>query len=157
MGKGKGKGSAGGRLIRAALKDLRKIKKRRGASHSARPTKAAKPSRQASYAARRQADRARVAGRTSGTSESVTTPDGQHTFSSTSGQGYPLHRRVQASIDTMPPDTVPRGTDSALFRKAFRKHLTTEWIRPVRRWVRRGSVWVLDTVHIIPPAIAASL
>lgn len=99
-----GKGKAGGRLIRAALKDLRKIKKRRRGSPGARPTKAAKPSRQASYAARREADRARAAGRTSGTSESVTTPDGRHTFSSTSGEGYPLHRRVQSSIDSMPPE-----------------------------------------------------
>jgi hypothetical protein len=98
-----GKGKASGKLIRAALRSLRKTKKRRRGHPDAVPTRRAAPPRQASHAARREADRAQAAGRSNGTAEAVTTADGRHTVSTQSGAGYPLHRRVEGTINTMPP------------------------------------------------------
>lgn len=101
---GSARKKASGKLIRAALRSLRKTKKRRRGNPHAVPTRRASPPRQASHAARREADRAQAAGRRNGTAEAVTTPDGRHTVASVSGDGYPLHRRVRGAINSMPPN-----------------------------------------------------
>jgi hypothetical protein len=100
-------GKLAAKFAREWVQDVKKVKRRKRGDAAARPTRNAAPSRQASYRARQEADRQQRNGRTSGTSEAVTTADGRQTAVSVSDHPnniYPHHREVQRTLDSVPQD-----------------------------------------------------